>query len=85
MTNESLLEEKIWIENNNISVINSEIISTPRIGVDYAEDEFLVEMYAIVTLFWSTIGGSWLNKTNWLSGASTPWTTTNKTWLKVVA
>ena len=29
----------------------------------------MIEMFAVVTLFWSTSGGIWSNKTNWLTPA----------------
>jgi len=32
----SLLENKIWIENNGIKINKKDILSSPRIGVDYA-------------------------------------------------
>jgi|SRR5690554_859450 len=38
----SLLGDKIWIEDVNIQPKMSEIISSPRIGVDYAEEDALL-------------------------------------------
>ena len=32
----SLLSNKIWIQNNGIKIAKKDILSSPRIGVDYA-------------------------------------------------
>ena len=34
----SLLESKIWIESRNINIKNNNIISSPRVGIDYAQE-----------------------------------------------
>lgn len=35
----SLLEERIWIENRQVSVDPGKILSGPRVGIDYAEED----------------------------------------------
>ena len=42
-TGESLLENKIWIENKGLIINKNQIISSKRIGVDYAEEDALLE------------------------------------------
>lgn len=37
-----LLGDEIWIENNGIQVKSALIVSSPRVGVDYAEDHALL-------------------------------------------
>lgn len=39
---ESLLGGKIWIEHQNIKITSNDIVSTPRIGVDYAGEDALL-------------------------------------------
>jgi len=36
---ESLIENKIWIEDHNIYFDKKDILSSPRIGVDYAKED----------------------------------------------
>ena len=35
----SLLKNKIWIENNNISIKSTDIIASPRVGIPYAKED----------------------------------------------
>jgi DNA-3-methyladenine glycosylase len=38
----SLMSNKIWIENEGIKISNNHIITTTRIGIDYAEEDALL-------------------------------------------
>jgi DNA-3-methyladenine glycosylase len=38
----SLISDILWIENQNIKVNSKEILTTPRIGVDYAKEDALL-------------------------------------------
>lgn len=42
MTGESLYGNKIWIEDRNLPIPHAQILSTPRIGVDYAGSDALL-------------------------------------------
>ena len=39
LNGKSLLSDKIWIQDNHIKIKEKDILSSPRIGVDYAEDD----------------------------------------------
>jgi len=42
LTGISLLDDVVWIEDNGIIIPQKNIIATPRIGVDYAEEDALL-------------------------------------------
>lgn len=42
LNGESLLGKKIWIQDDNIKIRKNDIVITPRIGVDYAEEDALL-------------------------------------------
>ncbi|GAB4200755.1 MAG: DNA-3-methyladenine glycosylase [Bacteroidia bacterium] len=42
LNGESLLGKKIWIQDDNIKIHKNDIVITPRIGVDYAEEDALL-------------------------------------------
>lgn len=46
----SLLEPPVWIEDQNIKILSSGIIATPRVGVDYAGEDALREWRFVLSL-----------------------------------
>lgn len=48
---ENLLGDSVWIENTNVKIKNEQMLITPRIGIDYAEEDALLPWRFVVKDF----------------------------------